>query len=419
VLIRILASTVRSADWRARSLTLPPGFGLLGRLVFGFLRPRQPILGTELAGIVDSIGRDVTRFRPGDEVIAFTGGRFGSHAEYRTMPEDGMLAVKPANLTFEEAAALSFGGVHALTFLRDRAGLARGDRVLVIGASGAIGTAAIQVARHLGAEVTAVTSTGNATLVTSIGADRVIDYTRVDFTTTGETWGIIFDTTGTVSFSRCASSLKPGGRLVAVSGSFAQWLGIGRPSKASGKKVITGVAAVRPDHLRHVAQLASEGALRPVVDRVYRLEDAAEAHSYVDTGRKRGSVVLAVATGQDDTRMVAANARPARPADSAKVGISPVACAEPGGSGNPRIHRVDRCRRGCAPDQPPVPNMTGIWVSRSEPIIAARRPAPITGNEPSRSIARPAGTPVSAATAGPTDITIPVSTGSRPSTPPR
>lgn len=187
--------------------------------------------------------------------------------------------------------------------MRDKAEIKRGDQVLIVGASGAIGTAAIQLAKHLGAEVAAVTSTGNATLVTSLGADRVIDYTRVDFSTTGETWDIILDTTGTVQFSRCAGSLKPGGRLVAVSGSFAQWLGIGGPSKASGKKVITGVASVRPDHLRHVAQLAAEGVLRPVVDRVYRLEDAAEAHSYVDTGRKRGSVVLAVATGQDDTLM--------------------------------------------------------------------------------------------------------------------
>ena len=302
VLIRILASTVSSADWRARSLTLPPGFGLLGRLVFGLLRPRQPVLGTELAGVVEAVGEEVTRFRPGDEVIAFTGGRFGSHAEYRAMPEDGLIAVKPANLGFEEAAALSFGAIHALAFLRDKAGITRGDRVLVVGASGAIGTAAIQIARHFGAEVTAVTSTRNATLVTSIGADRVIDYTRVDFATMGETWDIILDTTGTVLFSRCAGSLKPGGRLVAVSGSFAQWLGIGRPSKASGKKVITGVASVWPDHLRHVAQLASQGVLRPVVDRVYRLEDAAEAHSYVETGRKRGSVVLAVATGEDGTR---------------------------------------------------------------------------------------------------------------------
>jgi NADPH:quinone reductase-like Zn-dependent oxidoreductase len=301
VLIRILATTVSSGDWRARSLTMPAGFGLLGRLVFGLTGPRQPILGTELAGIVEAVGREVTRFDPGDEVIAFTGGRYGSHAEYRTMPEDGMIALKPANLTFEEAASLSFGSMAALPFLRDKAGIRRGDQVLVVGASGAVGAAAVQVARHFGAEVTAVTSTSNVKFVASIGAARVIDYTQVDFTTTGETWDIIVDTTGTVPFNRCANSLKPGGRLVAVFGSFAQWLGIGKPSKASGKQVIAGVVPASPDDLRTIVNLASSGELKPVIDRIYPLEDAAEAHAYVDTGRKRGSVVLRVATSQLET----------------------------------------------------------------------------------------------------------------------
>lgn len=295
VLIRILATTVTSADWRARSLSMPAGFGLLGRLVFGFTRPRQPILGTELAGIVESVGREVTLFRRGDEVIAFTGGRYGCHAEYRTMPEDGVIALKPTNLTFEEAASLSFGAMNALPFLRDKARIRQGDQVLVVGASGAVGTAAVQIARHFGAVVTGVTSTSNVALVASIGAERVIDYTQVDFTTTGGTWDIIVDTTGTAPFSRCEKALKPGGRLVAVLGSFAQWLGLGKPSKASGKRVISGVAAVRPEDLRYIADLASSGALKPVIDRVYRLEDAAEAHAFVDTGRKRGSVVLRVA----------------------------------------------------------------------------------------------------------------------------
>jgi NADPH:quinone reductase-like Zn-dependent oxidoreductase len=269
--------------------------------VFGLIRPRQPILGTELAGVVEAVGREVTLFRPGDEVLAFTGGRYGSHAEYRTMPEDGMITLKPANLGFEQAAALSFGSMAALPFLRDKAGIKRGDQVLVVGASGTIGTAAVQIARHFGAEVTAVTSTSNLKLVASLGAKRVIDYTQVDFTTTGETWDIIIDMTGTAPFSRCEHSLKPGGRLVAVQGSFAEWLGIGKPSKASGKQVISGVAAPTPDDLRYIAKLASRGELQPVIDRTYRLEDAAEAHAYVDTGRKRGSVVLVVAPGQPET----------------------------------------------------------------------------------------------------------------------
>lgn len=179
VLIRILATTVTSADWRARSLRMPGGFGLFGRLAFGLLRPRQPILGTELAGIIDSVGPAVKRFRPGDEVIAFAGGRFGCHAEYRAMAEDGMIALKPANLSFEEAASLSFGAMNALPFLRDKARIGRGDHVLVVGASGAVGTAAVQIAKHFGAEVTGVTSTGNIALVQSIGADRVSCPTRV------------------------------------------------------------------------------------------------------------------------------------------------------------------------------------------------------------------------------------------------
>jgi NADPH:quinone reductase-like Zn-dependent oxidoreductase len=294
VLVRIMATTVSSGDWRARSLNMPAGFGLLGRLVFGLTGPRQPVLGTEFAGIVDAVGPKVTRFRPGDEVVAFPGSRFGSHAEFRTMPEDGMVAHKPPHMTFEEAASLSFGSTTALPFLRDKAKIKRGDQLLVVGASGAVGTAAVQIAKHFGADVTAVTSTGNLSLVRSIGADSVIDYTQADFTAKGETWDIILDTTGTAPFRRCAKLLKPGGRLVIVNGTFAQALGIGRPSKASGKQVITGTAPASPEDLRYIMKLAYSGELKPVIDRVYRIEDAVEAHAYVDTGRKRGSVVLSV-----------------------------------------------------------------------------------------------------------------------------
>lgn len=294
VLIRIYATTVTTADWRARSLRLPPGFGPLGRLVFGIFKPRQPILGTELAGVVEAVGKAVTRFRVGDEVFAFTGAGCGCHAEYRTIPEAGRIALKPANLSFEEAASLSFGGTTALDFLRDKAGIRRGDRVLVVGASGGVGTAAVQIARHFGAEVTGVCSTANLELVRAIGASRVIDYTREDFATTGETYDIILDTTGTAPLARCEQALKPGGRLLVVLGTFAQALGMERPSKASGKKVIAGVAAERADDLRFLARLAEAGEFTPVIDRSYPLESAAEAHAYVDTGRKRGSVVLTV-----------------------------------------------------------------------------------------------------------------------------
>jgi NADPH:quinone reductase-like Zn-dependent oxidoreductase len=294
VLIRIRATTVTTGDWRARSLHLPPGFGLLGRLVFGVFGPRKPILGTELAGEIEAIGAAVTRFKPGDEVFAFTGAQYGCHAEYRTISEAGMIAPKPANLSFEEAAALSFGGATALIFLRDKGAIKRGDKVLIVGASGSIGTAAVQIAKHFGAEVTGVCSGANLELVRSIGADKVIDYTNEDFTRNGERYDIILDTTGTTSFSRCEPALAHGGRLLLVQASFAQSLGMERPSKASGKKVIAGVAAVHVENLRFLATLAEGGEFRPVVDRRYPLEKAVEAHAYVDTGRKRGNVVLTV-----------------------------------------------------------------------------------------------------------------------------
>lgn len=319
VLIRILATTVTTGDYRARSLNLPGGFGLIGRLVFGLTGPRQPILGTELAGIVESVGADVINFNPGDEVIAFTGGAYGAHAEYRAMPETGTIAAKPANLSFEEAASLSFGSMTALPFLRDKARIKAGDSVLVVGASGAVGTAAVQIAKHFGADVTGVTSTSNVQLVAALGARRVIDYTKTDFATTGDTWDIIIDTTGTVPFARCDRSLKAGGRLVAIQGSLAQTLGIGKPSKASGKNVIAGYVPARPEDLRYIAKLASQGELKPVVDRVYRLEDAAEAHAYVDTGRKRGSVVLTVASGPLQSTTGALKAARALPAPAAAV----------------------------------------------------------------------------------------------------
>lgn len=294
VLIRIRATTVTSGDWRARSLQLPPGFGFMGRLVFGILGPRQPVLGTELAGVVEAVGPAVTRFKVGDAVFAFPGARYGSHAEYRTMPEDGLIALKPANLSFEEAAALSFGGTTVLRPLRDKIGIRPGDKVLVVGASGGVGTAAVQIARHLGAEVTGVCSTVNVELVRSLGAGKVVDYTSEDFAQSGDSWDVIIDTTGSAPFARCEPVLRPGGRLLIILGSFADVAGLRRPSKVSGKTVIAEVAKITVQDLRDLAQLASIGAYRPIIDRSYPLELAAEAHAYVDTGRKRGNVVLSV-----------------------------------------------------------------------------------------------------------------------------
>ena len=295
VLVRICATTVSSGDWRARSLTLPAGFGVLGRPVFGLFGPRQPILGSELSGVVEAVGSAVSRFKSGDEVFAFTGAKMGCHAEYRAIAEDGLIALKPPNVSFEAAAALSFGGTTAMSFLVARGGIKTGDNVLVVGASGSVGSAAVQIAKHFGATVTGVCSTRNLELVRSLGADAVIDYQTTDFATTGATYDIILDTTGTSPLSRVEGSLRPGGRLLIVLGTLAQAFGLERPAKGSGKTVVAGVATVRADDLRVLAELAAARAVLPVIDRSYPLENAVEAHAYVDKGRKRGNVVMTIA----------------------------------------------------------------------------------------------------------------------------
>jgi len=291
VLIKIYATTVTSGDWRARSLEVPVGFGLISRLYFGVLRPRQPILGTELAGEVESVGKDVKKFKVGDQVFAFSGASMGCYAEYKCMPEDGAVALKPANLTYDDAAAISFGGTTALDFFR-RAKLQSEEKVLINGASGGVGTAMVQLARHFGAVVTGVCSTANMELVRSLGANHVIDYTKEDFTENGETFDIIVDTVGTAPFSRSKGSLKDKGRLLLVLGGLPDMLRIPWVSMTSSKKVIAGPASERAEDLHFLATLAEEGEFTPVIDRRYPFEQIAEAHSYVDTGHKKGNVVI-------------------------------------------------------------------------------------------------------------------------------
>jgi NADPH:quinone reductase-like Zn-dependent oxidoreductase len=293
VLIRTRATTVTAADWRLRSLEMPRGFGLPGRLFVGVRRPRKPILGTELAGEVEAVGRDVTRFKAGDEVFAFSGAGMGAHAEYKCMREGGAIALKPRNISFEEAAALSFGGTTALDFFR-RGKLQRGEKVLVNGASGAVGTAAVQIARHFGAEVTGVCSTANVDLVRSLGAAHVIDYTREDFTQNGQVYDLIVDTAGTAPYSRCSGSLAKRGRLLMVLGGLPEMLRVPWVSLTSRRRIIAGPAAERAEDLQFLAGLAERGELRPVIDRRYRFEQIVEAHRYVDTGRKKGNVVVTV-----------------------------------------------------------------------------------------------------------------------------
>jgi NADPH:quinone reductase-like Zn-dependent oxidoreductase len=291
VLIKVRATTVTSGDWRSRSLTVPKGFGPAAHLFLGFARPRHPILGSELSGEIEAVGKAVDNFRVGDQVFAFCFPEMGCYAEYKCMAADGRLALKPSNLTHEEAATLSFGGTTALGFLR-KAGIRRGDRVLVNGASGGVGTAAVQIARHFGAEVTGVCGTGNLELVKSLGADRVIDYTKDDFTRSGETYDIILDTAGTAPFSRSEGSLKKGGRLLVVLGSLGAMLHGPWASMTSDKKVVSGIAEWNVEDLRFLASLAASGELRPVIDRRYPFERMAEAHRYVDAGHKKGNVVV-------------------------------------------------------------------------------------------------------------------------------
>lgn len=291
VLIKIYATTVTSGDWRVRSLNVPAGFGLIMRLVFGISKPRQPVLGTELAGVVESTGKAARKFKIGDQVFAFNDTSMGCHAEYKCMPEDGMVSFKPARLSFDEAAALSFGGTTALDFLR-RGKLQRGEKILINGASGGVGTAVVQLAKYLGADVTGVCSTANQDLVASLGADHVIDYTKEDFTNNGKTYDVIVDTVGNAPFSRIKNALTNDGRLLMVLAGLPDMLQIPWVSITSRKKIIAGPATVRLEDLDLLAELAQAGQFRPVMDRRYPFEQFVEAHRYVDTRRKKGNVSL-------------------------------------------------------------------------------------------------------------------------------
>ncbi|MBX3134536.1 MAG: NAD(P)-dependent alcohol dehydrogenase [Gemmatimonadaceae bacterium] len=293
VLIRVHATTVSTGDWRARSLEMPPGFGPFGRLFFGISRPRQPILGTELSGTIAALGAGVSNFAVGDEVFAFADAKMGAHAEFRCIAADGLVVKKPARLTFEQAAAISFGGMTMIGFY-DRAALRRGERVLVNGASGAVGSAAVQLARHAGAEVTAVCSAANADIVRALGATHVIDYAREDFATTGQTYDVIVDTVGNAPYARVANALVAGGRLLAVLSGFGELLRSPLAGRSRGHRVIAGPSVARVEDLQRLAALAAAGDYTPLIDRTYEFAQIVEAHRRVETKRKRGSVVVMV-----------------------------------------------------------------------------------------------------------------------------
>lgn len=291
VRIRVLATAVTAGDWRLRSGVMPRGFGALRGIALGFRGPRKAVLGTDAAGLIDAVGAGVTRFKVGDPVMAFPGFAMGGHAEFLVMPADGRVTPKPVNLSFEEAAALPFGGMTALDFLR-RGELREGERVLVNGASGNVGTAAVQLAKHLGAHVTAVCSATNAPLVRSLGADEVIDYATRDFAAGDERFDLVLDSVGNAPYARVQRVLAPGGRLLAVLADLPAVLGSAFAGRTKSHRVIAGPAAEKVEDLMTIAELAAEGKYRPVIDQRFPYERIVDAYRVVDSGRKKGSVIL-------------------------------------------------------------------------------------------------------------------------------
>lgn len=292
VRLRVTAGTVSSGDVRLRTAVVPRGFGPIIRLAYGLTRPRWPVLGTEVAGVVDAVGEGVTRFGIGDRVFGPTGMTLGGHAQFYVAREDSALARIPEGMSDQDAVALVFGGTTALTFLEGR--VRPGERVLVNGASGAVGSMVVQLARHLGATVTAVCSARNAERMRALGAAEVIDYAERDFAAEGERYDVIVDTIGNAGWKRSGPALREGGRLLLVVADLWATLGATLRSRRGSRRVVSGVARERAEDLTLLAELAMAGELQPVVDRSYDFDAIAQAHAYVESGRKRGTVLLAM-----------------------------------------------------------------------------------------------------------------------------
>ena len=294
VLIKVYVTSVTAGDTRVRSFTVPLSFWLPARIRLGFRKPKEATLGMELAGEIEAVGKDVTQFKRGDQVFARTEYGFGAYAEYKCLPEDGLLVLKSANVTAEEAVTIPVGGRTALYFLR-QAKIQPGQKVLIYGASGSVGTYAVQLAKYFGADVTGVCSTTNLELVKSLGADKVIDYTKEDFTKNGATYDVIFDTVGKCSYSNGIRSLKQNGTYLHAVGSPGISMRMRWTAITTGKNMVGGGIPQKSEDLVFLQELIEAGKIKPVVDRRYPLEQIVEAHQYVDTGRKKGNVIINVA----------------------------------------------------------------------------------------------------------------------------
>lgn len=302
ILVRVHATPINFGDTLARRFSqvsprefhMPFFMWLPARIAMGFTRPKNTILGSEFAGEVEATGKAVTRFKKGDAVFGYRGMSLGANVEYLCMAETGMVTIKPVNMTDEEAASVPYGALTALSLLR-KVNIQSGQKALINGASGGIGSYALQLARYFGAEVTGVAGTPRLELVKSLGADKVIDYTREDFTRNGETYDLIVDVLGKSSFSRCKSSLKPDGRLLYVSFRMRQLFQMLWTSITGGQRVICALSNEKPQDLVFIKELIEAGKIKSVIDRCYPLEQTAEAHRYIETGFKTGSVVITVA----------------------------------------------------------------------------------------------------------------------------
>lgn len=301
ILIKVYATSVNYGDLVARDFrhvtprqfNMPFLFWLFARIYFGLRTPKVSILGSEFAGEIEAVGKDVTRFQAGDQVFGYLGQSMGAYAEYLCMAENGVVARKPANMTYEEAAVVPSGGMTALSLLK-KVHIQSGQKVLINGASGGIGTIAVQLAREAGADVTGVCSTPRLELVKSLGADTVIDYTKEDFTQRSEAYDCIFDILGRSSFSRCKRSLKPNGRYLLASFKMKQLLQMLRTNIHGSKKVICALAPQSTEDLIALRERIEAGKIKAIIDRRYSLEQAAEAHRYAEKGHRTGYVVITV-----------------------------------------------------------------------------------------------------------------------------